>query len=629
MNMIARETTVMSIDKFCLGHKVLASEIRLTNPINCNGRAIDIGSLTYSVRQWTKQVNAQHINLPNLVDISTFRAERSFCVLNLATELQQLRPRSQNSLLKEIMPVFDWMDCNNCIDFLCSEVSFIKGYKSYTQYLIDRMKSKDHPSPITDRTAKDKQWICRRIARAAFPNNYQRIWSSEIVLKSNQQGKTPIPDEKVMQLWEVYYETFNKLKNQCFSNDLFPPVLKTSTLKSAIMYFDSQYIRFISPHRKYIVDSNKRVNMTMIPFLNYQTGKIDKAHPDYVRNLYNIQGLIENPRDPKRLTLAKIAMYAFHELFRILTRVNRAQMIELPFSPNYSVEKDITNIEFKAIKYRANNREITLRIEKHGVKLFKEYLKLRSWILKGKKCKHLFFYLIGSTPKPLCKQFSYRFNKQLRLVGILSSTTSPLKDIDIRQASTIFSKEKGYSNRDVALSNNHSEAVSETTYSTPSIEKQIQELDSYWLAVGKVSLFHKKTREEIPTISGNCKAGDKAPESVITGSPIEPNCNTPQGCFFCKYYACHADENDIRKILNVLFVVKLLWNNASDIEHSEETYSLLILHLERLLSEIKSLSKESKCLVERLTHEIIQNGYLLPFWENRLDYFEDIGLLKI
>lgn len=131
MSTVIRKTTVLSMSKFCSSHKVLASEIRLINPINSNGRPVDIGSLAYSIRQWTKQVKALHVNFPNLVDIATLRTERYFCILNLATELQPLRPRSQNTLLKEMLPVFDWMDCNNYIDFLCSEESFIKGYKAY------------------------------------------------------------------------------------------------------------------------------------------------------------------------------------------------------------------------------------------------------------------------------------------------------------------------------------------------------------------------------------------------------------------------------------------------------------------------------------------------------------------
>ena len=630
MEYVERETIIMSTDEFIKREVMDFSKVRLIHPLKGKlGRPMDIGAVAYSDRQLNHNISQKHINSPTLVNLKTFRKERLFCISNIATELIAKKNATVKTTIQAILPIFDWMDLNSHIDFLISVENMHKAYLSYTTYLIERSKTKDHPNPISLRGAKDKQWILRKLINIAFPDQLEEVIGGIITLKGKQDSQEPVSDSYLNEYWDVNFEIFKKFSAQCYSNENFPPYIKTKNINSIYLPIQNDSkVLLLTPYN---------IDGTKVDFFCYELGDYIKGPTEKFPNKIwqaqkALQRLSKEPRAVIRLILAMYACYAFIQLFRILTRVNNAQLVTLKYSTSFASNRDQISQKFYDVKFRAGDRKVTLRIEKEGYKLFKEYIKLRNWLLDGENCEYLFFspssYRTGY-PKQLHRQTNYEHHCYLKAKGFLSPSSSALTDQQIRNANTHFLRDLGYISKDVADSNNHSVEVSEAIYSTPPLEKQVDELNDFWAAC-ESSLIHIKdinSEDSQPTTVGSCSTNDKIPITIMKSPPIIPNCKTPQGCLFCIYYVCHADKEDIRKLLSLLFVIKVIIDKTIDFEFADETYNLLIIRIEYILNGISALSGIHEQLVNQLKNEVLNEGVLTDFWNTRLDYYETMGLI--
>ena len=599
MEMILRKTTVLSIDEFVTLDVMDFSTLRLKHPTKPNtGRPIDLGAVAYSDRQRTSTISSKDGVNPTLVNKSSYRKERLFCISNFATEIANKKPDGIKTILKEILPIFDWMDMNNHEDFLISPQHFHEAYLSYTNHLIGRLKAKTNP--IKPRVAKDKQWMCRKLIGIAFPENVNVIIAGIITLKSTVERPEPILDSYLGEYWDINLEIFTKFSTQCYSTSNFPPLhIKTHTVDS------------------------------------YYNPRCAKALPVSKTDINLLDKSASNLRDSHRINLAMRAQSAFIQLFRILTKCNNAELRRLEYSELFTKERDKISQEFYEVKFRARNRPIILRIEKDGYRIFKQFLKLRTWILDGQPCQFLFFSLGKNNieiPNQISRQQTDIHHNFLKRTKFLPSSSSALKDQQIRSANTHFLRKAGHSSEHVADNNNHTVAVSEAIYSTPPIEQQISELNNFWNACESAVNTIVETRTQQGQMkamtSGSCSTNNNIPISIIDKPPIAPDCNTPQGCLFCIYYVCHADEEDLRKLLSLLFVIQMIMDKAIDFEFADQTYSLLIVRIEYILDKVSTISTFHNQLVAQLKIEVLNDGVLTEFWDQRLDYYEIMGLIN-
>lgn len=269
----------------------------------------------------------------------------------------------------------------------------------------------------------------------------------------------------------------------------------------------------------------------------------------------------------------------------------------------------------------------------NGYILFKKYLKLRNWLLNGVECELLFFsplQLDTTQTKGLSRQHTDNYHTYLKSQGFLPSDTKALKDQQIRNNSTIFFRDLGYLAQEVADSNNHSVETSGARYSQNSKEQQAQEIGNYFdamKAIGKVIKI-KRDNQTTPTNSASCGNKKKEPKSIIDNPIIKPNCHTAQGCLFCVYFVCHADEEDLKKLLSLLFVVLQIKEKTIDIEFADQVYTPIVIRIESILEEITSISAAHANLIKKLKKEVLYDGVVNEFWNNRLDHYEELGLIN-
>jgi len=641
MNLVERNTILLSINEFIEKDIMDFTKIRLKNPLKPEtGRPIDIGALAYTSRERTTEFNSKTGLRATLVDLNSLKKNRVFFISNLASELSNSKPATQNTNLKEMLPIIDWMDMNSHVDFLSDKQRMHEAYLEYTSYLNQRLKSKEKKLQIKSRVAKDKQWICRKIIEVAFPGQLSSIEAGITRIKAGKAPKEAIESSHVEHYWELNLELFTKFSKQLMSNDYFPPHIHVGKINSYYMPCAVRQLPIKTPQAG--KNNPYTQNKALLPFFNYENGlskppkksapnstiaKFDKWFEGY-------QLLKSDKKSKARIELGMKAQYAFIQCFRILTRINNAELIKLIYSDSYKKERDVIAQEFYEVKFRAGDKPVSYRIQAKGYAVFKKYLTLREQLLKGKDCPYLFFSLgeknIG-TPGQISRQHTDNHQQFLRKMGFLHPKSKAIKDQELRNLNTRFLRKMGFPAQEVADNNNHSLAVADQVYADNTLEEQVAELDNFFSAVKSVNdknnqISKNKTRA---ITSGSCS--EKYPESIpiIESPPFFPDCETPQGCLFCIYYVCHADEEDLRKLLSLKFVIALIKKKTIDFDFSDEMYALLELRVDHILDNISKKTEASKKLVLKMKKAVLNDGVLTAFWDNRLDYYEEMGLIVL
>ena len=90
---------------------------------------------------------------------------------------------------------------------------------------------------------------------------------------------------------------------------------------------------------------------------------------------------------------------------------------------------------------------------------------------------------------------------------------------------------------------------------------------------------------------------------------------------------CHADDEDIRKLLCLKYVLMAVRKTAVEYERADQLFRGLCVRIEAILKGIEDLYPELKQTIESIREEVFDLGILTPFWEARLDRMEEMGVV--
>ena len=91
-------------------------------------------------------------------------------------------------------------------------------------------------------------------------------------------------------------------------------------------------------------------------------------------------------------------------------------------------------------------------------------------------------------------------------------------------------------------------------------------------------------------------------------------------------YQVHSDETDIHKLTSFQYVIDAVRQNAPVFKFSEETFKDLAVRIEVVLAAISQRSETTSKLVESVRNKVFDLGILTPFWEQRLQRYEKMGI---
>ncbi|MAY36577.1 MAG: hypothetical protein CMN84_10800 [Spongiibacteraceae bacterium] len=331
-----------------------------------------------------------------------------------------------------------------------------------------------------------------------------------------------------------------------------------------------------------------------------------------------------------------IKLYAY--ILQTIMGANSSALVNLEWAGALEISEGSVKKDFRTLKFRSSGKVETYPIGgKQGLKLLREYLEFREWYLGKRKCKYLFFSDFSNSKsqgvrvKPKRMEFTYAtsIREWLHNTKILDKSAF-INSTQARKYKNTILKRLGANTKEAAEALNHSERVNELHYSQIHIDDVEAELSGYWekvIATAKsISLSaerNKNSETDIP--SGSCRDTGN-PQSSMDRPPIEPSCSTQYGCLYCKNYVCHADVEDISKLLCLLYVIEAVRDSAEEAQRAEEMFRPLIVRINSLLSRMIDLYPELSGPYEKAYCDVFDRGILIPFWENRLQRYEAMGV---
>lgn len=345
-----------------------------------------------------------------------------------------------------------------------------------------------------------------------------------------------------------------------------------------------------------------------------------KVRSEAVRKLSEAN---DNRYHGRRILVATLAQQAFIMLFAANTGMGLGQIANLRWGDDdFEISKDRQG--FKTIKQRAGNIEVNFLITASFVKPFRQYLRLRRYLLgidSGQTCDFLFFRLMRGEFRKLSMDASYHFNERLQRlfdVEVLINTRQwrahksdwLIKNTDISTTAMI-------------LQNTPSTVLKH--YIEGSEQEASVELGNYF-EVFNTKVVIRNKRQSRSTSVGQCVLSD-TPSPVSKSIPIEPDCLKPEGCLFCENYAVHADVEDLRKLFSLKYVIHETEHLASSMKHFHEVYGGILSRLDNVVEQIMATKRLSKSKIKDVKREVFDNEILSPYWDRKLKMLVDLELL--
>jgi len=456
-----------------------------------------------------------------------------------------------------------------------------------------------------------------------------------------QRNLTSPPDEtdqsKALSLCEKIFEgiTLFVLGNKPYPFQLVMPEY-LGWKQSSLWVFPS-IKQFMAPHDLAKRDELRNTNVC----IDYENGRLatDEEIKRLNKNstflrllLAQSKKILAAPnsdyRHSKRLELAMLAHNAFVQMFFANVAMNPSQVRMLKWNDKCEISTEYQG--FREVKARAGSKLVSFRIESKFVSSFKRFLKLREYILNGRKHEFLFLNLgknltNKSIPKKMRLTVTRDFFKTLRRIDPSLKTITPR---EWRAAKSDWLLR----NTDVsttALVLQNSEATVMKYYAAGSETRAAEEMTNYFEKLSGKILDEgaKSPPGSLDGPVGECKQYG-SPKPIVSGLGVQPDCQQPEGCLFCDNYVVHADDRDTRKLLSCRYCINQTASLSESEEHFQALFAGVLKRIDAILEGITAKSMRCAEIVERVTLEVEEEGRLDPYWEKKLEMLINIGAIS-
>lgn len=631
-NMEVREVNIVHFSR--LNSEILFPE-RLIVEVGVS--KIDIGCICYSRREDLAVDKRLGANQIKLVDVSTLRNDRKDLVRNLIDYIVvgAYREATIATKFKTIIHLMNWIDLNGFSDFLLGQKSATEFYSAYFDHLKNRVLTSDELVP---RSAAGKQQIAETFIKIAFGTEAARYIVRKTPRFSSKIGRDlAFADEKsVRQYTHVVLILAKQLSTQLMQEKPFPFLLEFNDFSAYVFHGRGKNVR--TPFTKdvselYNFDEGRVV--TADELMERVSGlKMREAALQIKSCLKNLD-LNNRVNTDARLRYATLALQCYAALFQMITAANPTQLVALEFDEAFEVANNNMKKELSSVKFRAGGKLVRYTIGKRGIRLLKEYLAFRSWALGGADFKYLFFEYerfggYSNKPKSLKPDFQHSFFHR-RLKGIFLPDN--FKNITFslaRSYKSVVLHELGVNPKVVADSLQHTVRVNHRSYVNVSPKVSSKEFGRYWAAVAAAAKDYRIVDRDAlnitATASGECDDFGN-PKPISSAVPIQPDCEKQYGCLYCKHYCCHADEEDVHKLLSLKYVLSEVRRSAKNIDHADDVLRELCVRAALVVDSIRARSDTHSDMVEKVEKTVFELGILTRFWEIRLTRYERLGVV--
>lgn len=614
-------------------HFDIPERVRLILHGSAKSKSFDVGALAYSSRE--NKPDMSEVDLACRVVTASFRSERRYFLTALFDTVLTKGWRNSTILLRLVIyrAVLNWCDENNHQSIFESDSKFRAAYEAYTEELFHCI----HTNKITPRSARENQRKMEEMAEIYFgTRTAERIVSSISVIKFTKGEQDAPETQNVRMLVGVLLHIARGYRRAMLEQLPYPWKLE------------------MPGYQTYVFPSN--VGPVKTPFtrshsatFNYEEGRVvfwedyKQKSPggnqaDLRKSTIRINESNASTHGYFRMNNASLAMQSYMQLFILLTGANPSELVELLYDNSLDIERCIINNSFKAVKFRVKGgRKVQYNLgAKVGLVVLKEYLELRQYVLNGESSDYLFFQVgraqhFGTFPKTNPRMLYKIFS---RIEGVF--IPRGMKRITSRVArkhKNVILHELKVGTQVAADLLNHSTKTNIKSYTPSSPGKMKKEFGTFWASVKKaadqiniVEISGDDRPKGISIPTGHCSDRGN-PIASQNAPPIVPDCRKQYGCLYCEHFKCHADEEDVQKLLSVKFVIELVHKSSIDTSHADKLLKELIGRISYVLQRINAISNKHSALVERIRVDVYEYGELTPFWSHRLERYEEMGVV--
>ncbi|HQS67493.1 MAG TPA: hypothetical protein PLM93_09960 [Sulfuricurvum sp.] len=334
------------------------------------------------------------------------------------------------------------------------------------------------------------------------------------------------------------------------------------------------------------------------------------------------------PNHPVRLALGKKAMEAWFMCMLFIAPFNDATLATMEWNDTdeFEIER-AENKEFRAIKYRAQNKPVRFEISAAFMDSFRKFLKLRRLILDGYSFQYLFFGGVGKDAFLTKNQQDGRYGSSLA-GSFIRNLDSTLPRITSRNSRKDAGRD-GLSSHglQVALSIlQNNKATFLKHYNGQTAEEMASQVHNFLENVHGIVNGGPIKPEQESAIGGCGYEANPEPKTISEESPVQADCNDQKSCIFCIHFRTYPEKEQIRKLQSLKYIIKnIAYPRAEDDKHYNEAMGPWLIRIDALFSVMNEEEYGAYKIIEEVGTEVFDEGMLSPYWLDWVQLFEDLG----
>ena len=318
--------------------------------------------------------------------------------------------------------------------------------------------------------------------------------------------------------------------------------------------------------------------------------------------------------------LCRLAHNCFLFMFTLATASNAQPLQNIVWDEFSYTARGAQNQ--RVIKNRAN-KKVNIGFEARFAKEFDCYLAIRKVLVGDYDFKYLFGqFVFGKPPKILHTQYA---SSALHSVKKFIFPELNLITMRALRAYHLEYKRNEYGVHISAAAGGHTLRTSLDSYTSGNPEVNIEEAAMFFTEVGD------RAREIIARsssiTSGECTDNLQGATTHDDSLPIIPDCKNFLGCLSCKKFFIHLNDQDIRKILSMRYLIEQFKRIQTSPDEFDNYWGPSLSRLNFIIDRIKEISDELNNITNRITIEVYENEDLSPYWQHKLDVLLKIGVL--
>ena len=607
-------------------------------------RTLDIGTFFFAKRACSFDVSDNEL-------VASFDEKRRYFLKCFTDYLLQMDGSDlSKGLFYSIIKMFlDWIDQQKKIFDLSDKDSMIDAYRRYSKSLVDRTLLADTDEDnLAAHTAKQYQRYVAKLIAYVFDCHEIDISSQAMQVQAQRYDVPVLPIAQ-----EDHQKTYATLLNVFL--EIYRIVVQENDFPAHFQSVDDEVFNFYSGFHHQVEKQHIQFDMqsylakyTAIPSLSKMLADFkleeDSEHRKRVRENRNqaIRKLEERNKNKRHLERERLASYGLTIgmlLFIAQTGANldTAQQLQID---TMEILPSTQGRRFSGTKSRAGGKTV---YPEFGVKfepIFRKILEFRAWYIQDEPCDFVFplrnevrkLSAIGNNKLQLLKRFLQRIFPKMAWIKPqqwrkhVSSQYVELSDGDL-----LLEVEKMGHSLDTAKKN----------YSRTSFKDASQQISQFFYELREVAVSQTRTVERIAvqmldeTVDvqtlpvGACVTATPQPEKALgfTAQAPSPNCQQFEHCLFCQYYAVHADNEDVRKLLSLKSLLGYVKQKATDLIKWESQFGVILHRIDEVLNDLSNTYENLRDRIFSIQEEV-ESGDLDAYWLNHLELLIDLGWIS-